>query len=75
MKPLYIISDGLQERNLICMGKQEVCEIIVYVRNTSKQKMMPTGIINKEKAALMPVCKCLSRHFYIVNRMPHESEK
>jgi len=75
VKPLYIISEGPEERNLICMGKHEVCEIIICVRNTSKQKMMPTCIINKQKAALMPVCKWLSRHSYIVIRMPHESEK
>ena len=75
VKHLYIISERLQERNLICMGKQEVCEIIVFVGNTGKQKMTPTGIINKQKVTLMPVCKWLSRHFYIVNRMPNESEK
>lgn len=56
-------------------GKTEVCEIIVYVRNMSKQRMMPTDIINKQKVSLMLVCKCLSRHFYIVNRIPYESEK
>jgi len=39
------------------MGKQEVCEIIVYVGNTGKQKMTPTDIINKQKVTLMPVCK------------------
>lgn len=48
----------------------------LYMSETRvKKKMMPTDIINKQKAALMPVCKCLSRNFYIVNRMPHESEK
>jgi hypothetical protein len=58
VKPLYIISEGLQEWNLIFMGKQEVYEIIVYVRNMSKQKMTPTDIINKQtKSVLMPVCK------------------
>jgi hypothetical protein len=58
VKPLYIIFERLQERNLMCMGKQELCEIVIYVRNVSKQKMgMPTDIINKQKAGIMPVCK------------------